>query len=83
MGNPGPEHTVGPAPHLKNPLGESNEIGVDFRRLLPGAEVLDEFQPHAVHLATDGDRVKCSTPNLAVLLHTSPSIITPYHDDAY
>ena len=43
LGHPGPSHDVGPVPYAKNALGESNEIGVAFRRLLPGAQVLDEF----------------------------------------
>lgn len=30
--------------HLKNPLGEANEIGVEARRSLPGAEVLAELR---------------------------------------
>jgi uncharacterized protein (TIGR03083 family) len=44
LGRPGPE---GPAPggdHLKNPLGEMNEVGVAHRRARPGAEVLDELR---------------------------------------
>ena len=30
--------------HLKNPLGESNEVGVEARRSLPGAQVLEELR---------------------------------------
>lgn len=30
--------------HLKNPLGEANEVGVEARRSLPGAEVLEELR---------------------------------------
>lgn len=30
--------------HLKNPLGEANEVGVEARRSLPGAEVLAELR---------------------------------------
>lgn len=30
--------------HLKNPLGEANEVGVEARRPLPGAEVLAELR---------------------------------------
>jgi uncharacterized protein (TIGR03083 family) len=44
LGRPGPEHEVGDLPHLKNPMGSSNEIGVDWRRQFTGAEVLAEFR---------------------------------------
>jgi hypothetical protein len=37
----------------------------------------------AAHLASGGDRVKCSAQNLPVLPAISPPIITPYHGDAY
>ena len=44
LGRPGPEHEVGDLPHLKNPMGSANEIGVDWRRQCTGAEVLAEFR---------------------------------------
>jgi uncharacterized protein (TIGR03083 family) len=44
LGRPGPEHEVGDLPHLKNPMGSSNEIGVDWRRQFSGAEMLAEFR---------------------------------------
>jgi uncharacterized protein (TIGR03083 family) len=44
LGRPGPRHEPGPLPHVKNELGMANEIGVDARRPLPGAEVLVEFR---------------------------------------
>jgi uncharacterized protein (TIGR03083 family) len=40
LGGPGPRHEPGPLPHVKNELGMANEIGVDARRPVPGAEVL-------------------------------------------
>ena len=43
LGRPGPDHQVGPLPHLKNPMGTANEVGVDWRRQFSGAEVLEEF----------------------------------------
>lgn len=44
LGHEPPQHEVGELPHVKNPLGQSNEIGVDFRRARSGAEVLAEFR---------------------------------------
>lgn len=44
LGRPGPSHTPAAMDHVKNPLGESNEVGVDFRRRRTGAEVLAELQ---------------------------------------
>ena len=44
LGRARPEHTVGPRDYLKNPMGEGNEVGVDYRRSWPGAEVLEEFR---------------------------------------
>ena len=43
-GRPGPEHEPGPLPHVKNEMGQANEIGVDVRRPRPGAQVLAEFR---------------------------------------
>ena len=44
LGRPGPEHEPGPLPHVKNEMGQANEIGVDVRRPRPGAQVLAEFR---------------------------------------
>ena len=44
LGRPGPDHTAGPGDHLRNPMGEANEVGVDYRRSRSGAEVLEEFR---------------------------------------
>src|SRR5690349_15468955 len=44
LGRPSPEHTPADLSHTKNALGESNEIGVDFRRSQPGATVFAEFR---------------------------------------
>ncbi len=44
LGRPRPDHEVGTFDHLRNTMGELNEIGVDARRSLTGAEVLAEFR---------------------------------------
>jgi uncharacterized protein (TIGR03083 family) len=44
LGRPGPEHTPADVSHTKNAMGESNEVGVDYRRSRSGGEVLDEFR---------------------------------------
>lgn len=44
LGRPRPDHVAADLSHTKNPLGEANEVGVDFRRPRSGAEVLDEFR---------------------------------------
>lgn len=45
MGTPAPEHQLaGPAPHVRNPMGEHNELLVDYRRARAGDEVLAEFR---------------------------------------
>jgi uncharacterized protein (TIGR03083 family) len=43
LGNPGPDHTPTETGHVKNDVGQSNEVVVDFRRSWPGQKVLDEF----------------------------------------
>lgn len=43
-GHPAPEHEPSPKAHVKNPIGERNEIEVDFRRGHSPADVLDEFR---------------------------------------
>jgi uncharacterized protein (TIGR03083 family) len=44
LGRPAAGHEPGPLPYVKNELGRANEVGVDARRLMPGAEVLEEFR---------------------------------------
>lgn len=44
LGRTAPEGEAVPGPHLKNALGETNELAVEARRSLPGAAVLDEFR---------------------------------------
>jgi uncharacterized protein (TIGR03083 family) len=44
LGRPRPDHQPAPADHVRNPLGEANEVGVDARRHLTGAAVLQELR---------------------------------------
>ncbi|PKB71707.1 MAG: hypothetical protein BZY87_04115 [SAR202 cluster bacterium Io17-Chloro-G6] len=44
LGNPGPDHTPKETGHVKNDVGQSNEVVVDYRRSWPGRKVLDEFR---------------------------------------
>lgn len=45
MGKPLPDHALAaPAPHARNPIGERNEVLVDYRRSRSGREVLEEFR---------------------------------------
>ena len=44
LGRPGPDHVPTDVAHVKNPLGEGNEVGVDFRRDRSGEEVLAELR---------------------------------------
>src|SRR2546429_1275323 len=44
LGRPAPEHEPGQLPHVKNEMGQANEIGLDVRRPRPGAQVLTEFR---------------------------------------
>jgi uncharacterized protein (TIGR03083 family) len=44
VGRPGPDHTPSDVSHTRNAIGEANEIGVDYRRPWPGAQVLAEFR---------------------------------------
>lgn len=44
LGRPRPDHRVADVPHARNDMGKVNEVGVDFRRSRPGAEVLAEFE---------------------------------------
>ena len=44
LGRPAPEHTPPDYDHVKNEVGQRNEIWIDSRRSWSGAEVLDEFR---------------------------------------
>ncbi len=42
-GKPTPEHKPDPKPYVKNPIGEFNEVHVDYRRPMAPEDVLAEF----------------------------------------
>jgi len=44
LGDPLPAHDLPDLPHVQNELGRMVEIGVDVRRPLPGAEVLEQLR---------------------------------------
>ena len=44
LGWPRPLHEVEAPPHAVNPMGVANEVGVDARRPMTGAAVLEEFR---------------------------------------
>ncbi len=44
LGRPAPEHTPADTGHVRNPIGEANEVQVDYRRSRSPAEVLEEFR---------------------------------------
>jgi uncharacterized protein (TIGR03083 family) len=44
LGHPRPAHAAPTLPHVKNALGEANEVGVDARRGVPGSQVLAELR---------------------------------------
>lgn len=44
LGRPAPEHTPANTDHIRNEIGQANEIQVDVRRSKPPAEVLAEFR---------------------------------------
>ncbi len=44
LGRPAPDHTPPEYDHVKNEVGQRNEVWVDSRRSWPGAKVLDEFR---------------------------------------
>lgn len=44
LGRPRPDHQVADLGHTRNDMGKGNEVGVDARRRLPGAEVLAEYR---------------------------------------
>ena len=44
LGRERPDHVVADLSHTKNVMGESNEVGVDARRIRSGREVLGEFR---------------------------------------
>ncbi len=43
LGTPAPDHTPTESSHVKNAVGASNEVQVDWRRRWPGSRVLAEF----------------------------------------
>ena len=43
LGRPAPDHTPGALDHVKNEIGQTNEVLVDWRRSWPGTKVLEEF----------------------------------------
>ncbi|MGQ4810081.1 hypothetical protein NKDENANG_03527 [Candidatus Entotheonellaceae bacterium PAL068K] len=53
LGRPGPKHTPSDLNHVKNEIGERNEVLVDWRRSWSGAEVLAEFRE------ITGERLRC------------------------
>jgi len=44
LGRPAPDHEVEPKPWIRNPVGASNEVPVDYRRPWPPSKVLEEFR---------------------------------------
>ena len=44
LGRPMPAHTPQDTSHVKNDIGQMNEVWVDSRRSWPGAKVLEEFR---------------------------------------
>ncbi|MGZ4705141.1 MAG: maleylpyruvate isomerase family mycothiol-dependent enzyme [Acidimicrobiales bacterium] len=52
-GEPSPEVTPASTDHLRNPIGEMNELWVESRRPLSGAAVLDEFRTVAAERLAD------------------------------
>ena len=44
LGRPSPDHIPEETGHVKNDVGQRNEVVVDWRRSSPGAKVLEEFQ---------------------------------------
>ena len=44
LGRPAPEHEPSDTSHIRNEVGQSNEVLVDYRRQFSGAEVLAEFK---------------------------------------
>jgi uncharacterized protein (TIGR03083 family) len=52
LGRPAPDHTPQDMNHVKNNIGKSNEIWVDFRRPWLGSKVLEEF------LEVTGERLR-------------------------
>ena len=44
LGRPAPDHVPGDTGHVKNEIGQGNEVLVGARRSLPGGKVLEEFR---------------------------------------
>jgi uncharacterized protein (TIGR03083 family) len=53
LGRPPPDHKAPEAAHVRNPIGESNEVDVDWRRPRPPAEVVAEFEEVAAERLAD------------------------------
>ena len=52
LGRPAPDHTLRDLTHVKNDIGQRNEVLVDWRRSWPGVMVLEEF------LEVTGERLR-------------------------
>lgn len=52
LGRPAPDHTLRDLTHVKNDVGQTNEVLVDWRRSWPGVRVLEEF------LEVTGERLR-------------------------
>jgi uncharacterized protein (TIGR03083 family) len=52
LGRPAPDHEVGRKAWVRNPVGENNEVAVDYRRSWTPEQVLEEFREIA------GERMK-------------------------
>ena len=52
LGRPAPEHDPGEKPWVRNPIGASNEVPVDYRRAWPPEKVLEEYRE------VSGERIK-------------------------
>jgi uncharacterized protein (TIGR03083 family) len=59
LGRPVPDHKPAEAAHVRNPIGQSNEVDVDWRRHRPPTEVLAEFEEVAAERLA---RLRASTP---------------------
>ena len=68
LGNPVPDHAPRDTSHVKNDVGQSNEVVVDYRRSWPGQRVLEEFPAGSLRLLGPGFH---SIPGLR-LRHPNP-----------
>lgn len=74
-GKPPPDHRVDPAPHVKNAIGEFNEVHVDYRRNVAPGEVLEEFRSLAAERI---DSLRAMAPE-----EFSRQSMTPIGPDTY